>query len=603
MGPVNLCELAIEYGHGQRATVTLRPYYETTPTLVMLPWQEGPLSSGTLQYEVNAQAPDGTARKEFSLLLPYDERPTPTTPGIQWNDPPLVKPCTISPGPDGSVHFYLNETLLGRAPSPRENVSLRDTSQSLFPVINATASAGTPNTISLPHRLTLTAQLTDASGSPIELFTPEATSYTYPSIYRVDAAGKRADQDSISIGSKITTGSLFTITGLPVPGRYALSFHDKNFGPVDVDVTSPTKPLEFPQEIQDGLLRGTVMTETGEPLAGATAMLLAGDAYEDREALFSLAENLPNKPHTEALAGIQTSHPEVLDFQITTATGSWAFPRTLKSKNKSYVTVIVCKAGRLGAYQQIVTSEREVPLSSDLQITTLTLPVTTMARGIVSAPDTIPDNDNPGQFIPLKPGARYRVTFFDTRTWFNQFTNDFGPGWTYPSKSREFSFGQPFEYPVPVGTSYTLSARPSDYKLRLSLQVWREGPALPEQDVQLSSATLRALQPFTLRFRYADDTPAAGLHLSALYGTENRTTGSEYSNMPATNERGEFLLYGDEGLAPALNVMRPYTPHQVYTDWSQQQAQFKIQKLDTSTSIPTLTLHLDKNFLKLGGQQ
>jgi hypothetical protein len=210
----------------------------------------------------------------------------------------------------------------------------------------------------------------------------------------------------------------------------------------------------------------------------------------------------------------------------------------------------------------------------------------------------VPHDQKPGELTPMWNDS-YSVGFFGTNNWYGQYTAD-GTTWQYLYEDQIFAFGKPFTFQVPVGTTFSLYARPRIDRLRLSLQLWKETPKSGGANDDLGSVTLRALQPFRLHLEYHDGTPAAGLQLSALYGTEGHSENGMYVR-PVTDSNGEYLLWGDEGLAPELRVEIPYTPGARTGFIAPQNSieRFKIQKLDMSTSIPILNLRLGEKFKKL----
>src|SRR5690606_16003568 len=136
-----------------------------------------------------------------------------------------------------------------------------------------------------------------------------------------------------------------------------------------------------------------------------------------------------------------------------------------------------------GATLYDITNERQMLPTKSYDLPPVRLPRTIMATGVVHAPAQIPDPENLGQLKPMPDGQNYRVYWWDTRGWFNP-QGDMR--WQYGAPSREFAFEMPFEYPVPLGTSFTLGAIPADDDIHLSLQLWKEGPATPgDEPLQL----------------------------------------------------------------------------------------------------------------------
>ncbi len=570
-------------GTSQTYDVSIPETDRTEPTTVMVPviGGEAPTGVDILEGEIL----DHAGVRTNDVGISFGSMP-PMMSGIKY-DPTTITVKMLTPAPDGTFKIAISDDFLGPYDTDEGlNLHVRQHVGGLFESVYKYFLWGSGARVKLPKRLNLVASLVEADGRPIVL-SELLTEGVYPnfSFAQVDANGKRLQQGSMSVNRKETTGSLFNLINLPVPGRYMVTAFDKTYGPVEVGETSPTDALKFIAADENGRRIGVVKDETGKPLAGALVLLLAErparTGYEDAAALVEQLKSADTERGLELLNAITSG---TLGYVITSDDGEYTFPRKMGRANGNYPFLFALAPHRFSAYEQDTTNEHEVLPSMDVTLSEVRLPIKTRATGVVNAPAMVPGNDHLGKLMLLPPGEqKYRVYLWNTRSWFgpSQFHL---PGWQYETGSEEFSFGQAFEYDVPVGTSYSLAARPVDYQLYLNMHLWRQGPAVAGEKVELPTATLRALQPFHLKVVYADGSPAEGLMIGALYNTEHLNINGQMRK-PITDANGEYLLYGDEGDAPAINIIR-YQPMHA-------SERFKIQPLDMSTSVPTLTLRLD----------
>lgn len=574
----------------------------TSTTRIIFPLVLDEPATSTLTASVTVNKASGSVAANARVSLPYSRIYDGGYPSPLNKDRADVSVDEIISNNDGQLNIAVSPLLNSTGLPEVITFTVTESDVDVFNRTSYPAANGAHTSVTLPSRTTVDFVCKDEHGEPVSFPIEKGKEPVRFHLSRINLDEREIDGVTRSFDYKETSGTRFTLKDLPAPGRYMILADNIYYGPVDVELTSHTEPLVFNRKLNDGVIKGRTLTETGAPLADALVLYLAnadfeGDAIDDTAAVLKHIRDMEEGP---ALDYLNTITSGVLAYQITGEDGSFKFPRTLKSKVKQGPPGIgVYAYQRCGAWHYD-SQQQPTPLYTDIILDDLRVPATTLATGRVHAPKQVADPDHPGELVNLAPGETYTVDIRDRRGWFGQGYDSVK--WQYASAARRFEFGMPFEYPVPVGTTFSLAARPTNPDVKLSLEIWNTPPLAPSETWETTASTLRAIMPYTLHLQYADGTPAKNLNIVSLYMTNQKQPDGTY-RQPATDEKGEITLFADGDQVPAISVFEAFDHLPRPGGFRQPRRQnFKIQTLDMSTSVPRLSLTLDPEVWGENGQ-